>query len=70
MFSAACNQAEVDEVFKAAKAAGKGWARTPLWKRAEYLHKVAALLKENAQVRMCLHGALISIKYPNCHTKP
>lgn len=45
----ACNQAEVDEVFKAAKAAGKGWAKTPLWKRAEYLHKVAALMKANAQ---------------------
>ena len=48
---AACNQAEVDAVFKAAKSAGKGWAKTPLWKRAEYLHKVAALMKANAQVR-------------------
>ena len=47
---AACSQEEVDEVFKAAKAAYKGWAKTPLWKRAEYLHKVAALMKENAKV--------------------
>ncbi len=46
----ACNQDEVDDVYKAAKAAYKGWAKTPLWKRAEYLHKVAALLKENAKV--------------------
>ncbi len=40
----------MDDVYKAAKAAYKGWAKTPLWKRAEYLHKVAALLKENAKV--------------------
>ena len=38
-------------MFKAAKAAGKAWAKTPLWKRAEHLHKVAALMKDNAQVR-------------------
>ena len=38
-------------MFKAAKGAGKAWAKTPLWKRAEYLHKVAALMKENAAVR-------------------
>jgi acyl-CoA reductase-like NAD-dependent aldehyde dehydrogenase len=27
-------------VFSAAKKAGKSWAKTPLWKRAEMLHKV------------------------------
>mmetsp|Transcript_20634 Transcript_20634/g.62151 ORF Transcript_20634/g.62151 Transcript_20634/m.62151 type:complete len:496 (+) Transcript_20634:132-1619(+) len=43
----ACNQEEVDACFKAAKEAGPGWAKTPLWKRAEYLHKVATSLKEN-----------------------
>lgn len=59
--SAACNQAEVDEVFKAAKAAGKGWAKTPLWKRAEYLHKVAALMKANAQVRICMYSVLVIV---------
>lgn len=61
--SAACNQAEVDEVFKAAKAAGKGWAKTPLWKRAEYLHKVAALMKANAQVRICMYSILVNIMH-------
>ena len=32
-------------MFKAAKEAQKGWAKTALWKRAEYLHKVDALMK-------------------------
>lgn len=27
----------------------QGWARTPLWKRAEYMHKVDGLMKANAQ---------------------
>ncbi len=27
----------------------QAWARTPLWKRAEYLHKVDGLMKDNAQ---------------------
>lgn len=30
-----------------AKAAQKLWAKTPLWKRAEALHRAAAILKEN-----------------------
>ena len=46
---AACTQDEVNAVFDAAKKAQRPWARTPLWKRAELLHKVDALLKENAQ---------------------
>ncbi|CAK0773666.1 hypothetical protein CVIRNUC_004089 [Coccomyxa viridis] len=45
----ACTQKEVDSVFEAAKKAQKAWARTPLWKRAEYLHKVDGLMKDNAQ---------------------
>ena len=47
--NAACSQQEVDAVFTTAKAAQKDWAKTPLWKRAEYLHKVAAVMRENAQ---------------------
>ena len=39
----------MNAVFDAAKKAQRPWARTPLWKRAELLHKVDALLKENAQ---------------------
>ena len=27
----------------------QSWARTPLWKRAEYLHKVDGFMKANAQ---------------------
>ena len=49
----ACTQEEVDACFDAAKAAGREWAKTPLWKRAEYLHKVATALKQNAQVGDC-----------------
>ncbi|KAI7842762.1 hypothetical protein COHA_003510 [Chlorella ohadii] len=45
----ACTKAEVDEAFQSAKRAQKTWARTPLWRRAEFLHKVAALMRENAQ---------------------
>ena len=47
-------------MFKAAKAAHKAWAKTPLWKRAEYLHKVAALMKENAKASAAQHQALDS----------
>lgn len=32
-------------MFAAAKEAQRGWAKTALWKRAEYLHKVDALMK-------------------------
>ena len=45
----ACTQDEVNAVFDAAKKVHRSWARTPLWKRAEYLHKVDALLKENVE---------------------
>jgi delta 1-pyrroline-5-carboxylate dehydrogenase len=45
----ACTQEEVNSVFAAAKAAQLSWAKTPLWKRAEYLHKVAVLMRQNAQ---------------------
>lgn len=27
----------------------QAWARTPLWRRAEFLHRVAAVMRENAQ---------------------
>lgn len=45
----ACTQEEVNKIFAAAKAAQQSWAKTPLWKRAEYLHKVAAVMREQAQ---------------------
>lgn len=38
-----------------AKTAQKQWAKTPLWKRAELLHKAAGLLKEHkAPIAECL----------------
>ncbi|GER39535.1 aldehyde dehydrogenase 11A3, partial [Striga asiatica] len=43
----ACTQEEVNKVMEIAKAAQKSWAKTPLWKRAELLHKAAAILKEH-----------------------
>ncbi|GMG98949.1 hypothetical protein Nepgr_000789 [Nepenthes gracilis] len=43
----ACTQEEVNKVMETAKAAQKAWAKTPLWKRAELLHKAAAILKEH-----------------------
>lgn len=40
---------------EAAKIAQKLWAKTPLWKRAELLHKAAAILKEQkAPIAECL----------------
>ncbi|CAD5319370.1 unnamed protein product [Arabidopsis thaliana] len=43
----ACTQEEVNAVMELAKSAQKSWAKTPLWKRAELLHKAAAILKDN-----------------------
>lgn len=42
----ACTQEEVNKALESAKAAQKQWAKTPLWKRAEALHKAAAILKD------------------------
>ena len=51
----ACTQEEVNKVMESAKVAQKSWAKTPLWKRAELLHKAAAILKEHkAPVAECL----------------
>ena len=43
-----CTREEIDEAFAAAKAAQRGWSRTPLWKRAELLKKAATKLREHA----------------------
>lgn len=45
----ACSREEVDAAYAAAKAAQKGWARTPLWQRAAVLHKAADLMRQHAQ---------------------
>lgn len=42
----ACSKSEVDEVFQCAKETTTSWARTPLWHRAELLHKAASILRE------------------------
>lgn len=43
----ACTQEEVNKVVDSSRVAQKAWAKTPLWKRAELLHRAAALLKEH-----------------------
>jgi hypothetical protein len=45
--------------------------QTPLWKRAEYLHKVAHSLKENSQVgQNCVsHGWMVTL-LPSCGSPP
>ena len=54
-FGTACTQEEVNKVMELAKSAQKTWAKTPLWKRAELLHKAAAILKEHkAPIAECL----------------
>ncbi|CAI5500344.1 unnamed protein product [Closterium sp. Naga37s-1] len=45
----ACMEEEVDGVFESAKVAQKKWAKTPLWKRAELLHKAAHILREHKE---------------------
>ena len=53
----ACTQAEIDEAYEGAAKAQKEWAKTPLWKRAELLHKAAAVLRQYAAIiatRTCL----------------
>lgn len=51
----ACTQEDVNKIIEAAKTAQKSWAKTPLWKRAELLHKAAAILKEHrAPIAECL----------------
>ncbi|KAH7523974.1 hypothetical protein FEM48_Zijuj06G0069200 [Ziziphus jujuba var. spinosa] len=51
----ACTQEEVNKIIETAKSAQKSWAKTPLWKRAELLHKAAAILKEHkAPIAGCL----------------
>lgn len=52
---AACTQDEVNKCVDSAKAAQKLWAKTPLWKRAEALHRFAAILKDQkAPIADCL----------------
>ncbi|KAJ0091471.1 hypothetical protein Patl1_12573 [Pistacia atlantica] len=50
-----CTQEEVKKIVETSKAVQKSWAKTPLWKRAELLHKAAAILKEHkAPIAECL----------------
>ena len=45
----------MNKVIESAKIAQKAWAKTPLWKRAELLHKAAAILKEHREpIAECL----------------
>ena len=37
----------MNKIIESARAAQKLWAKTPLWNRAELLHRAAAILKEH-----------------------
>lgn len=51
----ACTKEECDAAYAGAKAAQKLWAKTPLYKRAEILHKAAAIMRaEKAPMAQCL----------------
>ena len=67
---AACTQDEVNKCVESAKAAQKLWAKTPLWKRAEALHRFAAILKDQKapiadalvkEVAKCLKDAITEV---------
>jgi delta 1-pyrroline-5-carboxylate dehydrogenase len=67
---AACTQDEVNQCVESAKAAQKLWAKTPLWKRAEALHRFAAILKDQKapiadalvkEVAKCLKDAITEV---------
>ncbi len=51
----------------------QAWARTPLWKRAEYLHKVDGLMKANAQpmadclVKEVSQWPCLVVNFAQCH---
>ncbi|TFJ88382.1 hypothetical protein NSK_000731 [Nannochloropsis salina CCMP1776] len=44
----ACTREEIDEAYATAHAAQRVWAKTPIWKRAELLHKAATVLRQYA----------------------
>jgi glyceraldehyde-3-phosphate dehydrogenase (NADP+) len=46
----ACTRAEIDEAYTTAAAAQLEWARTPLWQRAELLHRAAAVMRQYAAI--------------------
>ena len=55
MFVAACTQEEVNKIMETSKVAEKAWAKTPLWKRVEVLHRATLLLKEHKNpIAKCL----------------
>ena len=46
----ACTTKEIDEAYETSKIAQRKWAKTPLWKRAELLHKAAQVLRDYAYI--------------------
>ena len=70
---AACTPEEVNKCVDQAKAAQKLWAKVPLWKRAEYLHSFAKILRTNKdpiakcltnEVGKCLKDAIVEVIDP------
>lgn len=69
---AACTQDEVNKCVDQSKAAQKLWAKTPLWTRAEKLHKFAAIMKAQQkpiaeclvdEVAKCFKDAVTEVKH-------
>jgi len=51
----ACNKEEIDAAYEGCKEAQKKWRSIPLWKRAEALHGVAKILREQKEsIAECL----------------
>ncbi|CAM6079290.1 unnamed protein product [Sphagnum tenellum] len=66
----ACTQDEVNKCVDSCKAAQKLWAKVPLWKRAEHLHKLAAIMKDQKitiadclvkEVAKCMKDAMVEV---------
>ncbi len=50
----ALSQADIDQVFRRAQAAQKGWAQASLEERAQALHRAAQLLEENSETLVAI----------------
>jgi glyceraldehyde-3-phosphate dehydrogenase (NADP+) len=75
---AACTPEEVNKCVDQAKVAQRQWAKVPLWKRAEYLHNFAKLLRDNKDpianclmkdVGKCLKDAVVEVSFEFSDTR-
>ncbi|XP_024542287.1 NADP-dependent glyceraldehyde-3-phosphate dehydrogenase [Selaginella moellendorffii] len=61
----ACTRCEVNKAFHSAKEAQKSWAKTPLFKRAEMLHKVAGVMKEKKNMEAIAECLIKEVAKPD-----